>query len=846
MTEYWADVAQLRMFSDPIGELAVRSVLASFPGVTRTSVPGEIDWNRALLAASLAAPDASEEVFDGSLRIAQGCLQSADTSPSQRDAAAVVLTRLGNLRSTALAQDKGLLEGGVVDRVSFPLQLDMSRRRMTLEIETDSGELISVNPFQADFWAGVLSGGWVSVSAPTSAGKSFIVRKWIEEQFAAREEFTAVYVVPTRALIDEVSSDLATDLVDADIFSLPWDKRIATSAKRIFVLTQERLHLLENKFPNFAPEVVFVDEAHKIGDGPRGVLLQRVLDELSSRRSTVQVVFASPLTSNPEILLDAAPGDTATISSEMLTVNQNLLYADQVRGRPTQWTCTVIVAGTPVPVGSFNLPARPQPASKRLPLVAVALGGEDTGNVVYANTAASAEDMGDLIYDLLGADSDLSGDPDVSALRDLVLKTVHPNYRLRRQLARGVAFHYGNMPLLVREAIESLFRIGKLRYLVCTSTLLEGVNLPCKNLFVRAPRRGNGHPMTPGDFWNLAGRAGRWGIEFQGNIVCVDVSAANAWENVPLKRDRQTIARSASAVMDSIEDFLGYISRGTPLEMSRANRSLEATYSLLSAWMVQGRQLDELPWMRGNSGLPRLEAVMADSLELLRIPSSLIVRHAGISAVSMDRLAAWFSSVDDLTRYQLPLPESDDFVDALIEAMGLINRFLGGDFGANSGHHWQLAVLIARWMRGIPLSYLISDRVSYFARTKPNFNLASAIRSVMNDIEQMARFQAPLYLTCYLDVLSAAMQQRGLPAATEPDFAMMLELGVSRETELSMISLGLSRTTAVALSDFIAEDTLSPTQAVEWLRSNGVENLDLPELIKREVLRVLERSARIV
>src|SRR5690606_14626748 len=61
-----------------------------------------------------------------------------------------------------------------------------------------------------------------------------------------------------------------------------------------------------------------------------------------------------------------------------------------------------------------------------------------------------------------------------------------------------------------------------LKYLICTSTLVEGVNLPCRNLFVRAPRRGSGHPMTMPDFWNLAGRAGRLGFELQGNVICIE------------------------------------------------------------------------------------------------------------------------------------------------------------------------------------------------------------------------------------------------------------------------------------------------------------------------------------
>ncbi len=88
-------------------------------------------------------------------------------------------------------------------------------------------------------------------------------------------------------------------------------------------------------------------------------------------------------------------------------------------------------------------------------------------------------------------------------------------------MRKQVAFHYGNIPQLVRSEVERLFSSGKLKYLICTSTLVEGVNLSCRNIFLRNPKRGKGNLMSREDFWNLAGRAGRWGKEFQGNIFAL-------------------------------------------------------------------------------------------------------------------------------------------------------------------------------------------------------------------------------------------------------------------------------------------------------------------------------------
>ena len=97
---------------------------------------------------------------------------------------------------------------------------------------------------------------------------------------AERAAFRGAYLVPTRALIGEVSRELRAHLeADVGVFVLPWDRGIGSGQKEIYVVTQERLHMLQQHDAAFAPDFVFVDEAQKIGDGARGVLLQTVLDE---------------------------------------------------------------------------------------------------------------------------------------------------------------------------------------------------------------------------------------------------------------------------------------------------------------------------------------------------------------------------------------------------------------------------------------------------------------------------------------------------------------------------------------------------------------------------------------
>ena len=76
------------------------------------------------------------------------------------------------------------------------------------------------------------------------------------------------------------------------------------------------------------------------------------------------------------------------------------------------------------------------------------------------------------------------------------------------------------MPQLIRNLVENLYKAGTVKYMFCTSTLLEGVNMPTKNLFIIDNKKHRG-VLKPIDFWNLAGRAGRMAKELQGNIYCI-------------------------------------------------------------------------------------------------------------------------------------------------------------------------------------------------------------------------------------------------------------------------------------------------------------------------------------
>ena len=274
----------------------------------------------------------------------------------------------------------------------------------------------------------------------------------------------------------------------------------------------------------------------------------------------------------------------------MTTVSQNLLFVSQRRGKPTIWDVDYRDGNKALSVGSFALAFRAVSNSKRMTAVAFSLRA-DSGNLVYANGQAEAEKYAMQLTDAYNeaeADS-LEAHPRIIALTTLVEKTIHRRYRLGEALKQGVAFHYGNMPLLVRLEIESLFRQNILRFLVCTSTLMEGVNLPCKVIFMRGPRRGKGVDLSASDFWNLAGRAGRWGTEFQGSIVCIDPLRPEVWpEPPPLSRVRQTIRGTTESALTDTGGLIAYAEGGFPFDEGQEHPKYDYAASFLLSVLGRG------------------------------------------------------------------------------------------------------------------------------------------------------------------------------------------------------------------------------------------------------------------
>jgi replicative superfamily II helicase len=122
-------------------------------------------------------------------------------------------------------------------------------------------------------------------------------------------------------------------------------------------------------------------------------------------------------------------------------------------------------------------------------------------------------------------------DIEINSAIKKISEYIHQKYYLVKWLKKGVGYHFGQMPQNVKNIVEDLYRKNKIKYLITTATLLEGVNMPTKNIFIFKDDKFNYKNDGLNDFqdisakvnfWNLVGRAGRYTQELSGNIFCIE------------------------------------------------------------------------------------------------------------------------------------------------------------------------------------------------------------------------------------------------------------------------------------------------------------------------------------
>lgn len=836
-------------FIERYNDLLLHSVRTQFPSLVYKNEGKQIDWNYLITCASLFAQSKDGKILDMAYRICQTCMTQKDLKIEYHNACAAIFEVLTNSPAISLSKRRAYISDDYLANLPIQCVLDVKRKQFSNTI-SDGDNFIFLNDFQKEVYDSFDNTKLLSISAPTSAGKSFILLQMIKEFICNNSLVKIAYIVPTRALIQQVEMDIREiakkcNLV-ADVSSIPVKPDTWNTTACVMIFTQERLQWIISESADITFDFVIVDEAQKIGDGSRGILLQQVLQQIAVNDVT-RFIFASPMSENPSSLLkiinysDEISPQSKQVISEIATVNQNLIWVYKDGTGTEKWQMDLLSKGERINLGYINTD-RITKTSMRLPVLAFTLSGSKKGNLIYCNGAAEAEKTAiQLMSLILDKTPDLAVSIRVKELIKLVKKTIHPNYALVEVLKAGVAFHYGNMPLIIRNEIETLFKNGDISFLVCTSTLVEGVNLPAKSIYIRGPQKGKNNPMSEMDFWNLAGRAGRQGKEFQGNIICLDAIDESVWKNgTPLERKKYRIKGTVESVVETkSQELINYI--GAKNETVNKDTQLDYAYTYFLSAFFQYEAISKSPFTKlySKEFCQSIDDAFQSALLNVEIPSSLLAKNQGVNPLAQQKLLDYFRNSNKSAEELIPpYPENDDAQERYMHIIGRISKYITGD---SYKLNMSRSILITGWMRGYGLARIISDNIRWNQKQNSNKKLATIIRDTMREIEEFARFRFLKYTTCYLDVLKYYFVSTDNVEAIKkiPEISLWLEFGASKTTQISLMSMGFTRTAALELSELMVSDDYDKAKCMNWFSKNEVHSMDISPTILQEVDKIL-------
>lgn len=448
----------------------------------------------------------------------------------------------------------------------------VKRQRRSIAAKFADTLPFELDRFQTDANEALEQGSNVLVPAPTGAGKTVVADFAV--YLAQQQNAKAFYTTPIKALSNQKYHDLVALYGPDKVGLLTGDTSINSEAD-IVVMTTEVLRnmLYEHSTTLQALRYVVLDEVHYLADRFRGPVWEEIIIHLPQ---SVRIVGLSATVSNVEDFADwiaSVRGETKLVVSEHRPVPLEQyvliqrdprtepelfdLYRHDDNGRPTTKLNARLTnrldeymrreqrrRGAERPDRRKGRGRHGRPESRSARQVeryqpkrwAVVDELNFLGMLPAIYFIFSRNGCDEAVDQCLDAGLRLTSDDEALRIRSIVdemiegqlthddLKTLH-FARFRHALEEGFAAHHAGMVALFKQIVERLFEEGLIKVVFATETLALGINMPARSVVIEKLEKYDGTGivgLTPGEYTQLTGRAGRRGIDTIGNAVVVD------------------------------------------------------------------------------------------------------------------------------------------------------------------------------------------------------------------------------------------------------------------------------------------------------------------------------------
>lgn len=395
--------------------------------------------------------------------------------------------------------------------------------------------------FQREAMDAMDDGRNVLVSAPTGSGKTVVGEHAVE--LALRGGGKAFYTAPIKALSNQKFTDLRAALGEDHVGLLTGDHAINPGAPVVVMTTEVLRNMVYAGSPTLEGlRWVVLDEVHFLQDAYRGPVWEEVLIHTPA---SVRFVCLSATVSNATELgdwVEALRGPTTTVLEHERPVELESLYLVADRSSERDHLLPVLVDGRANPechrfdaepvrhAGQRYQRRRRRFATPRRLEVVDRLDDEGLlPAIVFIFSRAACDDAAGHCLDaglrLTDADERLRirtiAEARTAVLADGDLDVLGYD-RWLSALELGIAAHHAGMVPAFREAVEECFTQGLVKVVFATETLALGINMPARSVVIERLTKFNGDShefLSPAQFTQLTGRAGRRGIDEHGSAV---------------------------------------------------------------------------------------------------------------------------------------------------------------------------------------------------------------------------------------------------------------------------------------------------------------------------------------
>ena len=407
----------------------------------------------------------------------------------------------------------------------------------------------ALDPFQEQACHALAKGKGVLVAAPTGAGKTIVGEFAIH--LAIEKNQKVFYTTPIKALSNQKFAELVARYGPERVGLLTGDTNTNSDAQ-IVVMTTEVLRNMIYANSDSLIELGFVvmDEVHYLADRFRGAVWEEVILHLPK---DVKLVSLSATVSNAEEFgawLEEVRGDTEIVVSEHRPVplDQHVLFGDELMelfaaGSKNQRVNAELVqkhsSKLRIPIGKYTKGKKPKGELDRRFSRIPKISKPEVVEILEDNDLLPAIFF---IFSRVGCDAAVRAchqygvrlttreeqaeirylvEEKTASIADEDLATLG-YFEWLSGLERGVAAHHAGMLPAFKEVVEELFLRKLVRVVFATETLALGINMPARTVVLERLDKFNGESrvqITPGEYTQLTGRAGRRGIDTLGHSV---------------------------------------------------------------------------------------------------------------------------------------------------------------------------------------------------------------------------------------------------------------------------------------------------------------------------------------